>query len=96
MSAAKKTLSPFESMKKIGTRATAGVDQEQTTNLGRPILYTSKSRDPEWRAWTGYLKTDTVNDSSYLLKKTKDKRNMSELMQELLAGWLADQKEGKA
>lgn len=59
--------------------------------VGRPLKPLAKTRDPEYRAWTGYLKTDTLTDADYLLKRKKDSRDMSDLMQELLSDWLESQ-----
>lgn len=59
--------------------------------LGRPPKPGAKSRNPDYRAWTGYLRRDTVTDADYQLKRGRDGRTMSELMQELLATWVAQQ-----
>lgn len=64
--------------------------------VGRPRKPGAKSRDTtRYRAWTGYLMRDTVNEAEYLLKRTnadgtRDIRDMSELIQDLLAGWVIE------
>lgn len=67
--------------------------------IGRPRKPGAKSRNTErYRAWTGYLVRDTVNEAEYLLKRTnpdgtRDARDMSELIQDLLAAWVSDRQE---
>lgn len=69
-----------------------------TPRVGRPRKPGAKSRDTaRYRAWTGYLMRDTVTEAEYELKRTnpdgtRDKRDMSDLIQNLLAGWLAERK----
>ena len=66
--------------------------------VGRPRKPGAKSRDTaRYRAWTGYLMRDTVTEAEYELKRTnpdgtRDQRDMSDLMQDLLASWLAERK----
>ena len=66
--------------------------------IGRPRKPVAKSRDTErYRSWTGYLMRDTVTEAEYELKRTnpdgtRDQRDMSDLLQDLLAGWLAERK----
>ena len=66
--------------------------------IGRPRKPGAKSRDTtRYRAWTGYLMRDTVTEAEYELKRThpdgtRDLRDMSDLIQCLLAGWLAERK----
>ena len=69
-----------------------------TPKIGRPRKPGAKSRDTaRYRAWTGYLMRDTVSEAEYELKRTnpdgsRDQRDMSDLIQDLLAGWLAERK----
>lgn len=66
--------------------------------VGRPRKPGAKSRDTaRYRAWTGYLMRDTVTEAEYELKRTnpdgtRDQRDMSDLIQDLLAIWLAERK----
>lgn len=83
--------SAFKDLKKIREVDLPPETIEDGPRLGRPIKPGAKSRDPEYRAWTGYLKRDTVTDADYQLKRKRDSRSMSELLQELLSGWVANQ-----
>lgn len=62
--------------------------------VGRPRKPVAKSRDTtRYRAWTGYLVRDTVTEAEYLLKRTnpdgtRDARDMSDLIQDLLSAWV--------
>lgn len=66
--------------------------------VGRPRKPGAKSRDTaRYRAWTGYLMRDTVTEAEYELKRTnpdgtRDGRDMSDLIQSLLSGWVAERK----
>ncbi len=68
------------------------------SRVGRPRKPGAKSRDTaRYRAWTGYLMRDTVTEAEYELKRTnpdgtRDQHDMSDLIQDLLAGWLAERK----
>ncbi len=72
--------------------------QAVSPRIGRPRKPGAKSRDTaRYRPWTGYLIRDTVTESEYELKRTnpdgtRDPRDMSDLIQDLLAGWLAERK----
>lgn len=74
------------------------ISEAVTPRVGRPRKPGAKSRDTaRYRAWTGYLMRDTVTEAEYELKRTnpdgtRDQRDMSDLMQDLLAGWLAERK----
>jgi hypothetical protein len=48
----------------------------------------AKSKDPNFRPSTLYLRKKTLADCEYRLKTTDDPRDMSELVEELMAGWL--------
>ena len=51
----------------------------------------AKSKDPNFRPSTLYLRKRTLADCEYRLKTTEDPRDMSELVEELMAGWLESQ-----
>ena len=88
MPASKKALSQFEGLKSLGT-GTAVAEAETTRTRGRPLKQGAKSRDPEYRAWGGYLKIKTLNEANYELGKAHGGPDMSDLLEELLAGWVA-------
>lgn len=88
----KKTLSQFEGLKSLGTGSPVA-EAEPSRKIGRPLKQGAKSRDQDYRAWGGYLKIETVNEANYELGKLRgDGRDMSDLLEELLAGWVANQK----
>jgi hypothetical protein len=82
---------PQVKAKKTQSHPQTQSDLPDSPKLGRPEKPGAKSRDPLFRAWTGYLKKKTLLDADYQLKRTSDARDMSDLMQELLAEWLSKQ-----
>ena len=87
--------SQFEGLKNLGT-GTPVAESEPSRKIGRPLKQGAKSRDEDYRAWGGYLKIETVNEANYELGKLRgEKRDMSDLLEELLAGWVANQKAAK-
>ena len=48
----------------------------------------AKSKNPEFRAATLYLRKRTLTEAEYKLKRTDDTRDMSELAEELMAAWI--------
>ena len=88
----KKNLSQFEGLKNLGTGSPVA-EPEPSRKIGRPLKQGAKSRDQDYRAWGGYLKIETVNEANYELGKLRgDGRDLSDLLEELLAGWVANQK----
>lgn len=67
-----------------------------SARIGRPRKPAAKSRDTaRYRPWTGYLVRDTITEAEYLLKRTnpdgtRDARDMSDLIQDLLAAWVSE------
>lgn len=53
---------------------------------GRPR---AKRSDPQYRSWSGLIKIQTVDDAVIRLRKTRDGRDMSVLVGDLLDQWLA-------
>jgi hypothetical protein len=49
----------------------------------------AKSKDPNFRAATLYLRKKTLAECEYRLKSTEDSRDMSELVEELMTAWLS-------
>ena len=52
----------------------------------------AKSKDPDFRAATLYLRKKTLADCEHLLKSTDDSRDMSELVEELMLEWFGKAK----
>jgi hypothetical protein len=89
----KKPRSQFDGLKALGT-GTAIAEAGTITKIGRPLKPGAKSRDTAYRAWGGYLKIDTLNEANYELGKLRaEGRDMSDLLEELLSGWVAKQRE---
>ncbi len=68
---------------------TARTDSDQAQALDKQK---AKSKDPAFRATTLYLRKTTWNECVYRLRSTEDaggRRDMSQLVQDLLATWLA-------
>ena len=89
--AAKKALSQFDTLKNLGTSTSVEEVAPERTR-GRPLKQGAKSRDKEYRAWGGYLKIETLNEANYQLGKVHGGPDMSDLLEELLAGWVAQRK----
>lgn len=95
MPASKKAPSQFEGLKSLGT-GTSVVEAETTRTRGRPLKEGAKSRNEEYRAWGGYLKIKTLNEANYELGKVHGGPDMSDLLEELLAKWVAQRKAEEA
>lgn len=92
----KKARSQFDGLKTLGT-GTPVVEAEPSRKIGRPLKQGAKSRDENYRAWGGYLKIKTLNEANYELGKVRGGPDMSDLLEELLAGWVAErQKKGSS
>lgn len=89
MPASKKVLSQFEGLKSLGT-GTSVAEAETTRKQGRPLKQGAKSQDENYRAWGGYLKIKALNEANYELGKVRGGPDMSDLLEELLAGWVAE------
>ena len=72
--------------------------QENTARRGpgRPPKPGSKRSNPDYRPWSGLLRGQFVDDADIRLRQTKDSRDMSDLITELLGDWLKKQTEAKA
>ena len=81
--------SPFESLQKIRTVGSI----EEKRGRGQPKKPDSKRHNPEWRPWTGFLKRETIIEAEYQLKRMQDGRTVSDLLEELLSGWVATRKQ---
>jgi len=91
MAVQKKVLSQFEGLKSLGTGASVAEAAPAPTR-GRPLKQGAKSRDKDYRAWGGYLKIETLNEANYELGKEHGGPDMSDLLEQLLAGWVAERK----
>ena len=74
---------------KKARKATKG-DQAQAAEAeprrrGRP---SGKRSDPDYVGFTTYIRKDTHHDVKVALLQEKEGRELSELVEELLAGWL--------
>jgi len=83
--------SAFKDLAKLRTVGPVVTVSEESAKRGRPTKPSAKSRDPEYRAWTGYLKKNTIVEAEYRLKIASEGRSVSELLEELLSNWVAEQ-----
>ena len=65
--------------------ASPGSGEDKTTT-DKPK---AKSKNPDYRAATLYLRKKTLTEAEYKLKSMDDERDMSELAEDLMAAWLA-------
>jgi hypothetical protein len=91
----------FASLQKLREVGPVPENAGTTQKMGRPLTPGAKSRDPEYRAWTGYVRIETMNDAEDLLNRDRGtsktgKKYMSDLIEELLAGWVATRKSDAA
>ncbi len=56
--------------------------------MGRPLKPNAKSNDPDFEKKTILARKQTVLDVNYRLKSRADKRTFSDVVDELLTGWL--------
>lgn len=84
-----KETSAFKDLKKIREVSPAEETFSGTPRVGRPPKPEAKSRHPEYRAWTGYLKKESVMEAEYRLKRAESGKSVSDLLEELLSGWVA-------
>jgi len=54
-----------------------------------PIKKVSKSQDPDWKAYSLFLKKETHSEMNFLLRKLDDGEDMSDLVQRLVEKWVA-------
>lgn len=80
--------SPFRGLRAV-------MDPPPTENTaqpgpGRPVKALSKRTNPDYRPWSGLLRGQYVDDAMIRLRQTKtaEKRDMSDLITELLGEWL--------
>lgn len=75
-----------------GLRDVIGPPPEENTarqGPGRPPKKGSKRSNPDYRPWSGLLMRKYLDDADIRLRQTKDPRDMSDLITELLGDWLA-------
>lgn len=62
--------------------------EPDTPKMGRPPKPNAISKDPDWSKKSIFVRDKTVLDATYRLKSKKDPRTLSEVIDELLVGWL--------
>lgn len=85
-----KESSTFKDLKKIREVSPTEETSSSTPRIGRPPKPEAKNRHPEYRAWTGYLKRESVMEAEYRLKKSRSGKSVSDLLEELLSAWNAE------
>jgi hypothetical protein len=63
----------------------AQAPEAEPRRRGRP---SGKRSDPDYVGFTTYIRKDTHHDVKVALLQEKEGRELSELVEELLAGWL--------
>ena len=56
---------------------------------GRPP---GKRSNPEWKLYSHYLKKQTQHEATAILHNKENGQDLSDVLQELLEGWIAQQK----
>ena len=78
------------SRKKLTTTSELTSDRDDAGSRTQPTL--AKSKDPHFRPATLYLRKKTLAECEYRLKSSEDRRDMSELVEELMTAWLTRSK----
>jgi hypothetical protein len=84
--ATRKQVSAFQSLEAI----TQPPPQELNLNRG-PGRPRGKRSDDTYRTWSGFLPKEALRKASIRLMETSDKRDMSDLLGELLTTWVEQQ-----
>lgn len=69
--------------------AAAAITPEPPRSRGRPP---GKRSDPAWKLYSHFLRRKTQREAAALLLDRDDGRDLSDVLQGLLEGWLADEK----
>jgi hypothetical protein len=64
-------------------------DAEQVRGRGRPP---GKRSNPEWKLYSHFLKKQTQHEATAILHNEENGQDLSDVLQELLEGWIAQQK----
>jgi hypothetical protein len=67
----------------------AAASVEPGQGRGRPP---GKRSNPEWKLYSHYLKKQTQREATNILRNEEDGRDLSDVLQELLADWIAQHK----
>ncbi len=60
--------------------------------VGRPVTGVAKSRDPNMKQYSIILNMDAHADANHLLRKARNEGDLSDLLNRLLASWIAERK----
>ena len=60
--------------------------------VGRPATGLAKSKDPNMKPFTIILNIDAHADANAILKKARNEGDLSDLLNRLLTGWVAEKK----
>lgn len=87
----KQTASQFRGLREV--MATPPKENTAQRGPGRPAKASSKRSNPDYRPWSGLLRGQYVDDAMIRLRQTKveDRRDMSDLITDLLGEWLEKQ-----
>lgn len=57
--------------------------------LQSPSKPVPKSKDPEWKGYSLFLKKETHSEMNFLLRRREPKEDMSDLVQRLVEQWVS-------
>lgn len=60
--------------------------------IGRPVTGMAKSKDPNMKQYSIILNIDAHADANHLLRKARNEGDLSDLLNRLLASWVAERK----
>ena len=69
----------------------ADIEQPRERGRGRPP---GKRSNPEWKLFSHFLKRRTQREAAAILQAEDQGRDLSDVLQELLEGWIAQRKGG--
>lgn len=72
-----------------GGEASAPASVEAARGRGRPP---GKRSNPEWKLYSHFLKKRTQREAAAIIAAADDGQDLSDVLQELLEGWIAKQK----
>ncbi len=61
-------------------------------SVGRPVTGVAKSKNPNMKQYSIILNIDAHADANHLLKKARNEGDLSDLLNRLLASWIAERK----
>ncbi len=79
---------PPEEVQAEAASAPVALVEEQRRSRGRPA---GKRSDPEWKLYSHFLKKQTQRAATNILRNEDNGQDLSDLLQQLLEQWVAQQ-----